>query len=257
MIRKFWRAFWNLLFPNFCGFCQVPLRADLLLCEKCVLEQERIKYPPQNYPLLAHLICSPNSGANLVQTVALYYFVKNSPVQVLVHQLKYAGNLWLAREFGREIAELFSEIQTEIQIDGIIPVPLHLKKYKQRGYNQSEELAKAISKITKIPVLNKIVKRVKNTASLAIDNKNMQQRSENIAGAFQLCTENSQLNKLENGHILLVDDVLTTGSTMRELISVLLKSYPKLKLSIAVIATTEGILTDKQIMERLVPANKI
>lgn len=230
-------AYWNLLFPNFCAFCASPIRIKLDLCDNCTKRQQQFVYPKENYKLLTKFLQIQEYQVNLVQAVSLYFFVKNTPVQALIHQVKYAGNLYQAHTWGKLLADNFNNLN----IDGIIPVPLHPKRYKERGYNQSNEIARGIAKKIKIPLLNKIVKRIKYTDSQTLNNKDKYKRKENIKGAFHI-----DLNKknilVKFQHILLVDDVITTGSTIRELIRTLISSYPNLQISIAVVAATEGWL---------------
>lgn len=239
MIHKFFLAFLNLLFPNFCAFCQRPLRLKIGLCESCTEQTISLAYPAENYKLLTKLLQTP---VTIHRVISLYYFVKDSPVQSLIHQMKYAGNVRQAHIWGKELSAYF----TNLDIDGIIPIPLHSKRYKERGYNQSEEIARTLSQQNKIPLLNKIIRRIKYTESQAQGTKNLVKREENIVGAFQVNPQNKTAIGTRFQHILLVDDVMTTGATMREVIRSLTKVYPNLQISIAVIAATEGFIETLQ-----------
>ncbi|MCK5524579.1 MAG: ComF family protein [Thiomargarita sp.] len=129
------------------------------------------------------------------------------PVNILIVEAKFNQNLAVLNFLGDLMGQL---ITIEPRPDVLIPVPLHPKRLRQRGYNQSLELAKCITKQTGIPLDYKSAQRIKNTqpqTSLA----NSQQRQENLKGAFQV-TRNQNWQ-----HIVLIDDVMTTGSTVKEL----------------------------------------
>ena len=137
----------------------------------------------------------------------------------LIHKLKYSGNTTIARSFGEMAVEkiLNSELNG---FDFIVPIPLHWKRYLKRGYNQTELISDVISKKLKIPV-GKILKRVKSTPYQAkLDRVH---RLKNLDGAFKVVDE----KKCENRTILLVDDVMTTGTTLSVATEVLLKSKIK------------------------------
>jgi ComF family protein len=144
------------------------------------------------------------------------YFRKGNASQKMLHEIKYRGNQQLAFEMGRRFGEDIRIHLTNDCPDYILPVPLSPKKKKARGYNQSEQIASGLSKSLDIPVLNQVLIRKDDRQSQTT--KHRFERWENLKGAFDV--KNSDV--LYNKHVLLVDDVLTTGATFEACASVLL-----------------------------------
>ena len=139
-------------------------------------------------------------------------------MRTIIHQLKYYGKLHLAEHLGQAMAELLIKDKKIRGADFIIPVPLHKVKKRSRGFNQSELLARKISQISGISVIDNVFIRkryTENQSLLPID-----ERAKNVEGAFELI--NSDI--LQGKNLVLVDDIITTGSTVNECIKVLMEA---------------------------------
>jgi ComF family protein len=143
--------------------------------------------------------------------VTLYYFEKGKLLQTLAHSLKYEE----VTAFGFELGVRLGKKLSDTNIDCIIPVPLNKRKERERGYNQSEWIAKGISSIINVPILSNIVRRIRYTVTQT--HLNAEERKQNIADAFEL----TNAEAIRGKSILLVDDIVTTGSTIQEIARVL------------------------------------
>ncbi|WP_300727302.1 ComF family protein [uncultured Bacteroides sp.] len=141
---------------------------------------------------------------------SLFYFEKGGAVADLLHAMKYHGQKQLCRSMGKLIGAELAGTSFFCDIDYLIPVPLFPTRQKQRGYNQSRLLSDGISLLTGIPVREKFLIRLRNNATQT--HKSSFGRWENVEGLFSITP--GTFNQLENKHILLVDDVLTTGATL-------------------------------------------
>ncbi|MBL7932489.1 MAG: ComF family protein [Bacteroidia bacterium] len=165
----------------------------------------------------------------LANTWPYFLFEKSGKVQRLLHAIKYEDQKELARYIGAMHGkELFQKGLTE-NIDVIIPIPLHKKKLKSRGYNQSEWFAKGLGESISKPLDSGYLERTAFTSTQT--RKNKYQRWENVEGIFKCLRP----DELTNKHILLVDDVVTTGATI-EAAHLAFKEIEGLKLSLASIA---------------------
>ena len=135
------------------------------------------------------------------------FYRKGSDFRRILHLLKYGGYKELGEVMGRYMAAELSSGEFFDGVDMIIPVPLHRKKQKLRGYNQSEWIARGIASVTGIPLCAECMIREKNTETQT--RKSTFERWENVEGIFRLC----DTVHFEGKHVLLVDDVLTTGAT--------------------------------------------
>jgi len=169
-------------------------------------------------------------GKAPVEKAASYlYYNKGGFGQKLIADIKYHGNVYLGEWTGRFIALDLLKSDFFDGIDYIVPVPLHPKKLRKRGFNQSEVVASGIASVTKIPIESRNLFRTK--ANVTQTRKGIFERWKNTEGIFKL-----RDNKLfANKHILLFDDVLTTGSTLEACIVGLLDS-PNIKISVLTIA---------------------
>jgi len=152
----------------------------------------------------------------------MYYFRENGSTQTIIHNLKYSGlsgiGIMLGELIGREINTLY---KNDLKgYDYLIPVPLYKSRIRERGYNQSEIICKGISDVIGIQVLSKNILRVRNTKSQT--GLNIAERKENVKGAFGINVNFA--NALAGKNVLLVDDVITTGATVHEVINVLRNS---------------------------------
>ena len=149
-------------------------------------------------------------------------FEKQTSVQNILHHIKYKDKDYLARQMGeivaREMPDFFADI------DAIVPVPLHKKKQKIRGYNQSEEIAKGVQSVVGLPIFSKLLSRTRFSETQT--HKNKEERWKNTQGLFTLEPNEG----FEGKHLLLIDDVLTTGSTAIACLEELQK-IPNVKLS--------------------------
>lgn len=155
-----------------------------------------------------------------------YYFTKESLMQHLMHQLKYKGNKELGLFLGRLIGSQLLQTDRFLGIDALVPLPLFPAKERKRGYNQATVLCEGISAEMNIPVWKDVVIRTEHTETQT--KKSRVERWQNMEGKFELV--NSE--KLQNKHLLLVDDVVTTGATLEACGYELLKPG-NIKLSIA------------------------
>jgi ComF family protein len=165
----------------------------------------------------------------LQNAVALYQFQKEGSVQKLIRQLKYEGGKSVGIFLGKQLGYALKESSFFINIDYIIPIPLHPKKEKLRGYNQSKYIALGIQEILQIKVNTKALIRTENTDSQT--RKKRFSRWENMMNSFAL----KKPEKLIATHILLVDDVVTTGATLEACAQKLLE-IEGVRVSIATIA---------------------
>ena len=196
----------NLFYPRLC-----------LLCQRSLVEgEEHICLHCSNHLPYTHFtnmetnpVCLLLQGkTSFVAATALLHFTKGGRGQKLIHSSKYHGNKKLGYELGRMAATTYRETGLFDTVDLLLPVPLHPKRMRQRGYNQSEWIAYGIRSVTGIAVDTSPLSRIKKTESQT--RKQIFERSENVEDIFRV--ENT--DTLKNKHILLVDDVITTGSTM-------------------------------------------
>jgi ComF family protein len=160
---------------------------------------------------------------------AFVYFNKKGMVQEIIHNLKYKGHEEIGSVLGNWYVEDLKEVNLEIPFDVIIPVPLHKRKFRERGYNQVTTFGKALSKGLNIAFDDAVLYRKKYSKTQS--KKNLLGRSENIENIFDVHFSEKNHNK----HFLIVDDVLTTGATLEACSRALLK-IPGAKISIVCMA---------------------
>jgi len=139
---------------------------------------------------------------------SVYYFTKESMMQHLVHQFKYKRNKEIGSYLGELMGWALLESKRFTSVDALIPLPLYKSKERLRGYNQSMLLCEGIAKVLRKPVLPDIVERTEETESQT--KKNRIERWENMQGKFKL----RDASAIQGLHVLLVDDVITTGATL-------------------------------------------
>ncbi len=221
----------HLFFPPTCTGCKTILIAnENVICTSCRHEM----------PLTQHHLNSENDaykkfyGRIPVEHVsALVYFHKKGIVQELIHSLKYRGQEAIGTVFGEWYAEELKNIPVLSTLDTIIPVPLHPKKLRERGYNQVTEFGNALAKSLQIPISNSILFR--HVYSKTQSQKNRLGRTEGIDTIFDVSFDEKDHNK----HFLLIDDVITTGATLEVCAKALLK-IPGTKISIVCMAMADS-----------------
>jgi ComF family protein len=203
------------LFPPLCFVCETFLAADEeLVCASCLSAIRPVSESDQHYQETLAKLASEGAISGLV---AAYYFESGGALQSIVHQLKYSGMTSLGFFLGKRLGERVREDLGGVEVSGIVPIPLHFSKRRERGYNQSEYICKGIASVLPVPVEPGLVKRKVYTRSQTT--LNSEERKLNVAGAFVL-GKPRQL-KVRDATLLLVDDVVTTGATMQSCARVL------------------------------------
>jgi ComF family protein len=222
--------FISLLFPELCQACGESLiLGEELICTDC-----RYHLPFTDFHLKPdNMVAQQFWGKiNLEAAYALCYFTKGGKMQQLMHQFKYKGRHKIGNMLGNIAAEQMAKNPVLSTIDVIIPVPLHKSRLRKRGFNQSACFAEGISGKLNVPVIEHNLVRIRATETQT--HRSRFERFENMQQVFVLENPRSLINK----HVLLVDDVVTTGSTLEACGAELLK-VEGLKLSIATIACAE------------------
>lgn len=216
-----------LFFPSNCLVCGKRLQAPrFVLCLACELKMPRTGFKDVFNNPVSQIFW----GRGPVRAgYSLLKFEKGSAYQALIHDLKYRGNIragmYLGRLLGQEL--LHSPL---MECDLLIPVPLHRRRFRERGYNQSEIIARGISEVTGIPLASNLIRRAKYQHSQT--SLNRQERFVNMSSAFSPRTR----VKINPGKkILIIDDIITTGATL-EACSQVLSDHYKCQINIATVS---------------------
>lgn len=223
LLREIKESVLHLLFPHVCTGCGSDLLSkDSVLCMRCVEAM-----PETQFELHANNPAEKTFWGRLpvAAASAQFYFTKESLMQHLMHQLKYKGNKELGVQLGRIMGEQLRK-SGRFTVDALIPLPLFPDKERRRGYNQATVLCQGIAETMQVPVLNNIITRPQHTETQT--KKGRIERWKNMEGKFVLINKTA----IENKHILLVDDVVTTGATLEACGNELLQAE-SVKLSIA------------------------
>ncbi len=221
------RGFLHMAFPELCVACG----ADAPSKQTCFCIPCRAKLSPSYMHLQRENEFTERfwGRLHLEGGAAMYHFSRKSPIQRALHQLKYQNQPQVGVKIGREFGRMLLQSPVFQTIDGIVSVPLHPHKERLRGYNQSDMLAQGLSEVMGVPVLADAL--VRPTFTVTQTNKKRMERFDNVGEVFAI----ERPDDLRGKHLLLVDDVLTTGATM-ESCGQLLLALPGTKLSMATIA---------------------
>lgn len=214
-MRNIFHDFLSLFFPDLCVVCRQRLNdGELHICTECILLLPKTNFHLQADNRLEQFFAGRIPFEHIS---AFAYFVKGGSIQQIIHELKYNHNSEIARFVGQLCGDNIKDSQFISSVDLLVPVPLHVKRQKQRGYNQSLEICKGISEVIKIPIDNRTLIRTINNPS---QTKNSRfDRWKNVEDIFSITDKAAFYNK----HILLVDDVITTGSTLESCAKEILK----------------------------------
>lgn len=204
---KLWlQSAFRLLFPKRCAVCDATLQdGEETLCFRCNMGMPRTFFHLEKDNEVEKMFWGK---IPLGHATSYMFYQKGSDFRRILHLLKYEGRKDLGYTMGRLMAADVGRSGFFEGIDVIVPIPLHSARQRERGYNQSECLAKGISEVTGIPVDASSVKRRVHTQSQT--KKSAYERWENVEGIFYAVDKARFAGK----HVLLVDDVLTTGATI-------------------------------------------
>lgn len=205
-----WTSLVNLLFPGMCIVCGDSLvKGEEYICTGCLAD-----FPFANQihttggDMFRHIeaYCCPE------RFYTLFYYSKYSNYKNLIYRVKYHSHRRLGVYLGRMLG---MQMAGHCQADCIIPIPLHRKRERERGFNQAFEIAKGVSEVLGVEIFNDVVFRIRNNGSQT--QKNAGERLKNTENIFEL----RDASKIEGRHILLLDDVVTTGATVGSCLQVL------------------------------------
>lgn len=218
----------HLIYPEACLVCEEELTtSEKHLCSLCDSQLQETSH---------HLLREPSEFDKLFwgrtevfSTFALYQFEKRAAIQRLLFQLKYKNAASVGHTFGARIGKRIVDSEKYAGIEALIPVPLHPKKAFIRGYNQSLMLAQGIAQTTTFSIETALVKRNIHTDSQT--RKDRFQRWDNVSSVFRI-----HPNIRKFSHVAIVDDVVTTGSTVEAMIRAIRTEHPDVKISVLTLA---------------------
>ena len=204
---SFWTRLLDLISPRLCVVCGNRLAVtEETLCSKCYMHLPRTNFDHDLYEnVMAKLFWGQ---IKLEKATALFYYEPHAETAQILYEMKYKNHPEIGVVMGRMMAKELVRSRLFEGIDAIVPVPLTKKRERQRGYNQSLELAKGVNEVTGLPIYNKVVKRTKFMGSQT--QRGRWERNENVEHVFELVDGDSLIGK----HVLLIDDVVTTGATI-------------------------------------------
>lgn len=220
------RSLIDLLYPRLCVACEKCLTGgEEFLCSACLFD---LPLAHQAYNHDIRTLRQINNTPCFGKFYALFYYDKNSPYKNLVYALKYRSGKKLALHLGRMLGE---KIKGTATVQAVIPVPLHPARRKKRGYNQSELIARGIAEVLQVDMLGNVISRVRDNASQT--GKNTEERRRNVENIFHL----DDPSAIKDKHLLIVDDVITTGATVTSCLHTLADA-PNVTLSVACLGHT-------------------
>ena len=217
----------HLLFPPRCPFCDTVLCSSIfapqkLVCPSCRDKAQYVKEPvckkcgkPLRDERQEYCYDCNRVDRTFVQGKALWIY--EGIVKQSIYRFKYHNRQEYAHYYGKELAKKYEQWMERCRIEALVPIPLSKKRLRQRGFNQAECVARELGRRTGIPVYKDLLIRVRDTR--AQKELNEQERKNNLKRAFK-----TEANKVQLNHILLIDDIYTTGSTMNETASELKRS---------------------------------
>ena len=217
----------DLLFPRLCPVCGSELNAgERYVCARCMAELPRTGFHSMEFNPMEQLF----AGKVPVERATGYFFYeRGSRHASILHSIKYYNQPQLGEWMGRQFAHEVAASGVFDAVDAIVPVPLHRSKLVQRGYNQSEYIARGISKVINRPVA-KLLKAVKEHDTQT--RKGRYERLVNMQNVFTV----TDITAIAGRHLLLVDDVVTTGATLLTCAETLKQSVADVRISIATLA---------------------
>jgi len=219
----------NLFYPELCSICKNQLiEGEKAICISCISD-----LPVTNFCNLTNnnVETSFYGRIPIEEATSLFFFHKKGKVQKLIHQLKYKGNQQIGSVLGNWLGENMVLSNRFKDLDCIIAVPLHPKKLKKRGFNQLTTFGQVLSQKLGIPMIENVL--IKVSSSQTQTKKSRFDRSTNMIEKFELL----DYEAIKNKHILLIDDIITTGATL-EACSIQLLRSENIKISIATMAYT-------------------
>jgi ComF family protein len=217
------------LYPQICFGCGTDeVEKNMPLCPNCIQDLPFTDFFGINENPVEKIFWG---RANVQNAGALFFFTKDSLIQKLITELKYHHNKKVGVLFGKLMGDAIAVEEKFKQIDLIIPIPINASKINSRGFNQSEVIAIGMQQVWHRPILNNVL--IKRSWSNSQTKKNRKARLQQLPDLFFLQKPTS----IEGKHILLVDDVLTTGGTLEAAVASLMTGSPA-SVSIAVAAYT-------------------
>lgn len=220
----------HLFFPKVCVGCKnVLIEQEHVLCVHCLHDLPLTNLHHNDSKVISKVFYGT---VDFIHATALFYYPKKGVIRQLIHHLKYKNQEHISGYLGKWLGIELNSCGYYNTVDVIIPVPLHNKRLRQRGYNQVEGFAKELAMSLSAEYNDSTLLRNKNTSTQTI--KNRLTRWNNVQTIFEVVDTQS----LQGKHILLVDDVITTGATIKSCAKELTK-IKNIKLSLAVMAYTE------------------
>lgn len=228
IVLELWEDFLALFYPPYCRACLGSLvKGEHLICTACMLEMPQTHYHQNlNNPFYERL----SLRFPICYALALFHFSKKGKVQRVLHALKYKNQPELGVYLGKLYGSQLVSAKFTKSVDLIIPVPLFAARQRTRGYNQSSQFALGLAEKMNLPIDESVLERV--TATQTQTRKSKLHRWTNVAAVFHV----KKPQAIHKKHILLVDDVITTGSTIEACAQALLQADDTCIISVACIA---------------------
>lgn len=217
-------AILQVLFPTTCACCgEVLVRGERQVCLDCLANMATTAFSSMDDNPVERLLVG---RIPLVHATAIYLFRPDNTVRNVVHAMKFHGNTELCLMMGRQMGlELLNSGRFD-DLDALVPIPLHWRRRLMRGYNQSELLCRGVGEVFNVPVCTDAVMRHRYTRQQSLQQS--ANRTSNVEGAFKV----RKSERLVGKHVLLVDDVLTTGATIAACADVI-AAVPDVRISVA------------------------
>lgn len=227
----YWDGFLHLLFPSSCLCCEGELlKAEKICCSVCFSELPFTQFELTTEPTTLDQLFW--GRVPLTATYSLLYYEKTNTVKPILQALKYKNRPDIGQVFGALIGHKLNHLSSFSSVEALIPIPIHRKKKYQRGYNQSELLAKGITSVSKIPM------------HLSVVSKSLHTKSQTTLGRFKRWDNVEDLFVVHQDitnykHIALVDDVITTGATLESIIRSIRAVAPDIQISVISLAVAK------------------